>query len=90
MSEAKNKSAQDTVSAENEAAGVSKAKIEQLAEKSKENRKNGGEDVKVSLTNRTNVRFTKNFGKHLKKGDEMEVSDLALQIYSDKGVIEKI
>ena len=57
--------------------------------KSKENKSNGGEEVKVSLTNKTKVRFIKDFG-FMKKGDEQEVSDVALAIYEGKKVIEKL
>lgn len=74
----------------NEAAGIAQEKVQELADKSKENRKAGGSDVTVNLVNKTLVRFTKDFGKHIKKGDEMEVSDLALQIYTDKKSVEKI
>lgn len=86
-----NKKDQETeVVTANEAAGVTKEYFDEQAEKSRKNRANGGEDVKISLTNKTLVRFTKNFGKHLKKGDEMEISDQALAIYEKKGVIEKL
>lgn len=87
MADIKNKSEAKEV---NEAAGVTKAYYEEQGEKSRKNRANGGEDVKISLTNKTLVRFTKDFGKHLKEGDEMEVSDMAFAIYQKAGVIEKV
>jgi len=74
----------------NEAAGVTQAYFKEQAAKTIENRKKGGEDVKISLTNKTAVRFVKDFGKHLKEGDEMEISDMALAVYEKAGVIEKI
>jgi len=71
----------------NEAAGITHAYFKEQAAKTAENRSKGGEDVKISLTNKTNVRFTKDFGKHLKEGDEMEISDMALAIYEKAGVL---
>jgi len=58
--------------------------------KSRKQRSEGGDDVKVSLVNMTNVRFTEDFGEHIKKGHEQQVSDVALAIYEKAGVIEKI
>lgn len=73
-----------------EAKGLTQAYYEEQGAKSRDNRSKGGEDVKISLTNKTLVRFTKDFGKHLKKGDEMEISDMAFSIYEKAGVIEKL
>jgi len=70
--------------------GLVRAYLNEQAAKTVENRQKGGEDVKISLTNKTLVRFTKDFGKHLKAGDEMELSDMAVAIYEKAGVIEKI
>lgn len=74
----------------NEAAGVVKGWTEEKAAQSAENRYKGGEDVKTSLVNKVSVEFTKDFGKHLKKGDKMEVSEQAFDIYNAKGVIKKL
>ena len=75
---------------QNEAAGITAEYFAEQGAKSADNRSKGGEDVKLSLTNKTTVRFTKDFGKHLKKGDVMEISDQAVAIYMSKGVIEKL
>jgi len=69
--------------------GLVRDYLKEQAEKSIKNRQTGGEDVKISLTNKTPVRFTRDFGKHLKAGDEMELSDMAVAIYEKAGVIEK-
>lgn len=69
--------------------GVAKEYFETQGAKSKENKSNGGKEVEVSLTNKTSVRFTKDFG-FMKKGDVQEVSDVALAIYEGKKVIEKL
>jgi len=74
----------------NEAAGLTHEFYKEQAAKTVKNRQAGGEDVKISLTNKTLVRFTRDFGKHLKEGDEMEISDMALAVYEKAGVIEKI
>lgn len=74
----------------NEAAGIVKEYFEEKGAESAENRRKGGDDVKISLTNRTLVEFTSDFGKHLKKGDRMEISDQALAIYEKKGVVKKL
>jgi len=78
------------ISTKNEAAGLTAAYYSEQAKQSVKNRTAGGDDVKISLTNKTKVRFTKDFGKHLKEGDEMAISDMALAIYEKAGVIEKI
>ena len=75
----------------NEAAGLAKEYFEDKGEKSRQNRVNGGNDVVISLTNKNDVKFTKDFGKHFKKGDTLEgISDAAFEIYNKKGVIEKL
>lgn len=74
----------------NEAAGLTHEFYKEQAAKSVQNRLKGGEDVKLSLTNKTPVRFTRDFGKHLKEGDEMEISDMALAVYEKASAIEKI
>lgn len=71
------------------AAGGTKEYFEEQGAKSKSNRSQGGEDVKVSLTNKTLVRFKKDHG-FFKKGHEQEVSDVALAIYEKAGVVEKL
>jgi len=70
--------------------GLVRDYLNEQAAKTVKNRQTGGEDVKISLTNKTLVRFTKDFGKHLHAGDEMELSDMAVAIYEKAGVIEKI
>lgn len=87
---AKNNENTDNQEVPQEAKGLTNAYFEEQGAKSKANRANGGEDVKISLTNKTLVRFTKDFGKHLKKGDEMEISDMAFDVYNKAGVIEKL
>lgn len=71
------------------AAGKTEEWFQEQGAKSKSNLSQGGKEVEVSLTNKTLVRFTKNFG-FLKKGHEQEVSDVAYAIYEKAGVIEKI
>lgn len=72
------------------AGGVTAAYFNEQAKKSAENRAKGGDDVKVNLVRKNNVRFTKDFGKHFKEGDEIEgISDVALAIYEKAGVVEK-
>lgn len=72
-----------------EAAGITKEYFDEQGQKSKENRSNGGEDVKISLTNKTLVKFTKDFG-FFKAGHVQEVSDAAFAIYDKKKVVEKL
>lgn len=86
---AADKAAKKETSEKNPAAGATQEHFQEQGQKSKENRTNGGEDVKVSLTNKTKVRFTADFG-HMKKGHEQEVSDVALAIYEKAKVVEKI
>lgn len=94
MAREKNNSAedvQDVKSAEvNEAAGIVKDYFEEKGAESAKRKSEGGELVTISLTNKTLVEFTEDFGKHLKKGDRMEISDQALEIYQKKGVIKKL
>lgn len=73
----------------NPSAGLTEKHFQEQGKKSKENRSNGGEDVKVSLINKTKIRFKEDFG-FMKKGHVQEVSDTALAIYEKAGVIEKI
>lgn len=79
----------NTVAEENKTGLVQDWAKEKGAE-SAERRAKGGEDVTISLTNKTLVEFTADFGKFLKKGDTMEISDQALEIYTKKGVIKKL
>lgn len=83
------KAAKAAEKANSGAAGATEKHFQEQGQKSKENRANGGEDVKVSLTNKTKVRFTADFG-FIKKGHEQEVSDVALAIYEKAKVVEKI
>lgn len=64
--------------------------LEQKGKQSAENIAKGGSAVKVSLTKKTLVEFTKDYGKHIKKGHVQEVSDLALEIYEKAGVVKKV
>ena len=79
----------ETVEKTTEKKGVAKEYFETQGAKSKENKSSGGKEVEVSLTNKTAVRFTEDFG-FMKKGDVQEVSDVALAIYEGKKVIEKL
>lgn len=94
MPKVNNESAEDTKATTdvqtNEAAGVVKEYYDEKAAESADRRSKGGEDVTISLTNKTMVEFTSDFGKWLKKGDRMEISDQALEIYTKKGVIKKL
>ncbi len=83
------KAEKGTEKAKDASAGKTKEYFEEQGEKSKKNRSQGGEDVKVSLTNKTLVRFKANHG-FFKKGHEQEVSDVALAIYEKAGVVEKL
>lgn len=83
------KAKKDAEKGSSKSAGVTEKHFQEQGEKSKENRSNGGEDVKVSLTNKTMVEFTKDFG-HMTKGHKQEVSDVALAIYEKAGVVKKI
>lgn len=71
------------------AAGKTEEYFAEQGAKSKSNLSQGGKEVEVSLTNKTLVRFTKNFG-FLKKDHVQEISDVALAIYEKAGVIEKL
>lgn len=62
----------------------------ELADQSKKNRANGGKDVVVSITDTVEVRFTKDFGKHIKKGHTQRMSILSYKVYDKNGVVEKI
>lgn len=59
------------------------------ADQTVKNLQSGGKAVKISLTNTTNVVFTKDYG-FIKAGHKQKVSDLALEIYQKAGVVEKI
>ena len=72
-----------------DSAGLTEKHFQEQGAKSKANIANGGKEVVVSLTNKTMVRFTKDFG-HMKENHKQEVSDLALAIYEKAGVVEKI
>jgi len=74
----------------NEARGLVLAYMKEQGAKSKKQLSEGGKEVVLSLTNTTNVRFTKDFGLYLKEGMEQEVSDQAFAIYDKAGVIEKV
>lgn len=93
MTKVNKESAEDNkvaASQTNEAAGIVKEYYDEKSAESAERRSKGGEDVTISLTNKTLVEFTSDFGKWLKKGDRMEISDQALEIYTKKGKIKKL
>lgn len=59
--------------------------VNEAAVQSAENKKKGSENVKISLTDKFNVEFTKDF-RLFKKGDKAEVSELAKDFYIKNGV----
>lgn len=63
--------------------------MQEKAKQSSVNIKNGKEAVIVKLDGKVNVRFTKDYG-FMKKDQEQTVSDLAFDVYSKAGVVEKI
>lgn len=63
---------------------------QEKAAQSAKNRAAGGKDVEVSVLDTVNVRFTDDFGKHIKKGHEQRMSVLAFEVYDKNGVVEKI
>ena len=81
----------EKVTTTSDVAGITAAYYKEQGAKSKKLIADGKtEGVTVSLTNTTEVRFIKDFGKHLKEGDELTVSDVAYAIYDKAGVIEKV
>jgi hypothetical protein len=87
MANAKNEQPADE--AMKAAAGATEAYYAEQGAKSLENAKTMGEPVKVSLINKTAVRFIKDHG-FFKKGHTQEVSDVALAIYEKAKAIEKL
>jgi len=63
---------------------------DEKGEKSKENKANGGEFVEVRLDNMTAIKFDEGYGKHIKKGDILHVSDVALEIYQKNAKVTKV
>lgn len=63
--------------------------IEDKAKQSAINVKNGNKNVIVKLDGKVKVRFTSDYG-FMKKGKEATISDLAYDVYSKAGVVEKI
>lgn len=63
--------------------------MQEKGKQSATNIKNGNEAVKVSLTRKVKVRFTKDYG-FIKKDATLQVSELAYDIYAKAGVVEKI
>lgn len=53
------------------------------------NVKNGKDPVIVKLDGKVKVRFKNDYG-YMKKGREATISDLAYDVYSKAGVVEKI
>lgn len=69
--------------------GIVEAHFEELGAKTRDNLSSGGKAVTVNLIDKTNVKFTKDFG-FMKKGHVQEVSETAYEIYKKAGVIEKL
>jgi len=63
--------------------------LQEKAKQSSNNIKNGKEAVKVKLDGKVAIKFTKDYG-YMKAGKEAIVSDLAYDIYTKAGVVEKI
>jgi hypothetical protein len=63
--------------------------FEDKGKTSKNNLSNGGEETKISLTNKKLVRFTADT-KYIRKGHVQEVSESAFEIYNKLGVIELV
>lgn len=63
--------------------------VAEIATQSAENQKKGKENVKISLIDKFNVEFTKDF-RLFKKGDSAEVSELAKEFYVKKGVAKVV
>lgn len=62
----------------------------QIAEQSKENRKEGKENERISLTKKYNVEFTADFGS-FQKGDVLNgISELAYRMYNANKVVKEI
>lgn len=66
-----------------------KEHFDKKAEKSKNNRANGGKNVTIDLKKTIEARFTKDFG-FIKAGHTQKLSETAFEIYSDQGVVEKV
>lgn len=58
-------------------------------EETAENISKGGKEKTISLTDKINVEFIKDFG-FFKKGHVQEVSAVAFEIYNDKKVVKKL
>lgn len=63
--------------------------LQEKAKQSLKNIQNGKEEVKVSLTDNIEVRFKKDYG-FMKKDQTATVSELAYEVYSKAGVVDKI
>jgi hypothetical protein len=63
--------------------------FEEKGKASKNNISNGGEEAKISLTNKRLVRFIADT-KYISKGHTQEVSDSVYEIYNKLGVIELV
>lgn len=72
-----------------ESKGIVKDLYDEKGKQSTENRLKGGEDVVISLVNKTKVEFIKDFGQ-MKKGHVQEVSDVAFEIYDKQKAIKKV
>lgn len=63
--------------------------FEEKGAESAQNIAKGGKEVSISLTNKNNVEFIKDY-KGIKKGHVQEVSDVAFEIYKKAGVVKKV
>lgn len=64
--------------------------FQEKGKQTKENLSSGGKEVLISLTNKVNVEFTKDYGDHIKAGHTQEVSETAFEIYNKAGVVKKL
>lgn len=81
----KAKKDEPTASEMNAAAGATEDFYKEQGAKSQENRKNGQEDVKFNLTNKTRIKVLENHG-FMKAGTTHELSDVALAIHDKAGM----
>jgi len=75
--------------ANEEHAGITTAYLQEKGQESATRRKNQESDVEVSLLDTHKVKFTKDFG-FMKKDRVETISQMAFEIYTKAGVIEKI
>lgn len=66
--------------------------LEDKGKQSEKNVRKGEANVSVKLTSdsKVEVEFTKDYGKHIKKGHKQYLSQLAFEAYDKKGVVKKL